>query len=71
MAFDSKNKLEEFLKKPTFNYAVIPVTESYVMDTLKIMSFPTHIILNKKNLVAKIPEDYHELEIELKKEVLK
>jgi len=71
MAFDSKNKLQAFIKKTTFNYAIIPVTQSYVMDTLKIMSFPTQIILNKKNLVAKIPEDYRELEIELNQEALK
>jgi hypothetical protein len=41
------------------------------MDSLQIMSFPTHIILSKKNLVARVPEDYRELEKELKQEVLK
>ena len=71
LAFDPKNKLLDFLKKTIFNYAVISVNKFYVSDTLHIMSFPTHIILNKKNLVAKVPEDYHELEIELKKEALK
>lgn len=41
------------------------------MDTLDINMFPTQMIVNRNGEISKVPEDYKELEIELRKEFLK
>ena len=54
LAYDDAKKLKNFLLKTTFKYAVAPVSEKYVFETLGISEFPTHIILNKKGRVVKV-----------------
>lgn len=71
IAPDNKNQLQAFLEKNPFGYAVIPDKNLYVADTLNINMFPTQMIIDRKGLIAKVPEDYKQLEIELKKELLK
>lgn len=65
------DKLKKFLEKTPFNYAAIANKSRYVTDTLKINMFPTQMIINRNGEIAKVPEDYKELEIELRKELLK
>ncbi len=52
-AFDTADELRAFKKKTVFNYAVISVPESY-MEGLGIMSYPTHMIINKKGNISKV-----------------
>lgn len=56
LALDDKKKLRDFLKKTRFDYAVVPDQESYISNILKINAYPTHLIINKKGLVAKVGE---------------
>lgn len=65
------DSLKKFLEKNPFAYAVIPHKNKYVSDTLNIRMSPTHMIINRKGLIAKVPEDYKQMEIELQKELLK
>lgn len=65
------DSLKKFLEKNPFAYAVIPRKGKYVSDTLDIRMFPTHMIINRKGLIAKVPEDYEQMEIELRKELFK
>lgn len=71
LAADSPDKLKTFLEKTIFNYAIVPAMQNYLTDTLQIHSYPTQVIINKKGMVVKVPEDYKELEIELAKEAVK
>jgi len=67
LALDDKKKLKDFLKKTKFDYAVVSDQELYLSNTLKINAFPTHLILNKKGLIAKVG-DADVIFTELKKE---
>ena len=71
LAPDNPDSLKKFLEKNPFAYAIIPRKNKYVIDTLNIRMFPTHMIIDRKGLVAKVPEDYKQMEIELRKELLK
>jgi thiol-disulfide isomerase/thioredoxin len=56
LAFDSAIDLEKFLKKTVFDYAIVPGKEDYLMNVLKIISYPTHVIVNKHGIIVKIIE---------------
>jgi len=71
IAPDNENELKAFLEKKPFAYAIILDKSLYVTDTLNIQMFPTQMIVDKKGLIAKVPEDYKQVEIELKKELSK
>lgn len=71
MAPDSPDKLKTFLQKTPFAYAVIPLKNKYVTDTLGIQMFPTHMIIDRNGLIAKIPEDYKQMEVELREQLKK
>lgn len=71
LAFDSKEKLNKFLTKTKFDYAVIPVQEKYMEEKLKVTAFPTQFIINKNGLIVKVVNDYHDMISSLKRETLK
>lgn len=54
LAFDDKTTLESFLKNKKFNYTIIPDKKNYLMNILKIPSYPTHIIVDKNGIIKKI-----------------
>jgi len=66
LAFDSKEKLKKFLTNTTFDYAVIPVSQNYLEEKLKVTEYPTHFILNRKGRVTKVVTDYHDMIYALK-----
>ena len=68
---DNPDSLKKFLEHHPFAYAVIPQKNKYVDDTLNIRMFPTQMIIDRKGLIAKVPEDYKQMEIELRKELSK
>lgn len=71
LAPDDPDSLKKFLEKNPFAYEVIPRKNKYVIDTLNIRMFPTQMIIDRKGLVAKVPEDYKQMEIELRNELVK
>ena len=54
LAFDPAEDLRKFLKKTVFNYAIVPDKENYLMNDLGIVGYPTHIIINRQGVVAKV-----------------
>lgn len=68
---DPKVNVIAFSKKATFNYALAPVKESYIEKDLKINLYPTHIIINKQGLIAKVVNNPGELETALDHEASK
>jgi thiol-disulfide isomerase/thioredoxin len=70
LANDSPTELKKFLEKTSFNYAVVANMKPYLQNTLNVPGFPMHVIINKNGIVASVPEDYKELEIELRKETV-
>lgn len=71
LAFDEKKKLEAFLKKKKFDYAVIPDQENYLTKDLNVRSYPTHLIINKQGKVVKVLNTAHELITALDQEAVK
>ncbi len=69
LAFDTETELRAFMKKTPFNYAVLPVSNSYLSDTLKINAYPTHIIVNKEGRITKVVSSADELAVLLPKEI--
>lgn len=54
LAFDSAEKLRDFLKKKNFDYAVVADQQDYVTNTLGIKAAPTHLIINKAGVITKV-----------------
>lgn len=60
LALDSKQALEQFLEKTTFDYHIIPNQKGYINDKLHVSAYPTHFLINKKGeLVHKFPDAKH------------
>lgn len=66
-ALDGAEKLKSFLNKTQFDYSIIPDSKNYVMDTLKINVFPTHMILNKDGFVIAVSSNAKTLQKQLEK----
>ncbi|MBC7937894.1 MAG: TlpA family protein disulfide reductase [Rhizobacter sp.] len=64
-AFDKPASLRNFLSKMPFKYHTIPVSNKYVLDTLGVESFPTHLFV-KDNRVVKRLGSYREIETIIK-----
>jgi len=54
LAFNNDEDLKTFLLKKPFNYATVPNQKPYLMDTLKVRSYPTHFIINKNGIIVKV-----------------
>lgn len=61
LASDAKPALNAFLKKKKFSYPVVAKQESFMSNDLKIDSYPTHIIVDQRGLVAKVVTNVQEL----------
>ena len=71
LAFDKKSALDSFLAKTKFDYATVAEKKAYMIDTLGIMAWPRHILVNKQGIISKVLNDKKELAIALKKEAAK
>ncbi|MFB3388277.1 TlpA family protein disulfide reductase [Flavobacterium sp. LAR06] len=67
-AEDSPEQLKIFLARKPLSYAVIPDMKIYMNETLDLNAFPTHFILNKEGLIAKVLPNFESLEVALAKE---
>ncbi|MBF4493094.1 TlpA family protein disulfide reductase [Flavobacterium sp. MR2016-29] len=68
LAEDSAEQLKLFLARKPLSYAVIPDMKVYMNEALQLNSFPTHFILNKEGLIAKVLPNFESLEVALSKE---
>ncbi|HJY13121.1 MAG TPA: hypothetical protein VJ304_10065, partial [Flavobacterium sp.] len=68
LAEDSPEQLKAFLARKPLSYAVIPEMKIYMNETLDLNAFPTHFILNKEGLIAKVLPNFESLEVALAKE---
>jgi len=68
LAFDAEDKLKAYLKTHEFKYALAHVPESYIEKQLGTNLYPTHYIINRQGLIAKVVGDAGALEVALKAE---
>lgn len=68
LAEDTPEQLKTFLARKPLSYSVIPNMKVYMNETLQLNAFPTHFILNKEGLIAKVLNNYRSLEVALAKE---
>ncbi|MTH15347.1 TlpA disulfide reductase family protein [Flavobacterium sp. LC2016-01] len=68
LAEDSPEQLKIFLARKPLSYSVIPDMKVYMNESLQLNSFPTHFILNKEGLIAKVLPNFESLEVALAKE---
>lgn len=68
LAEDSTEQLKTFLARKPLSYVVIPDMKEYMNVTLQLNSFPTHFILNKEGMIAKVLPNFESLEVALAKE---
>lgn len=71
LAFDPEAKLKAYLKTHEFKYALAHMPESYIEKQLGTNEYPTHYIVNKQGLIAKVVGGADELEVALKTEAAK
>lgn len=71
LAFDTKEALTTFLQKRNFDYAIVPDQKNYIIDVLRVHMYPTHFIVNKQGMIAKVVNDERALATLLKKEAAK
>lgn len=68
LAEDSAVQLKTFLTRKPLSYSVIPNMKVYMNEALQLNSFPTHFILNKEGMIAKVLPNFESLEVALAKE---
>ncbi|MFH6935070.1 TlpA family protein disulfide reductase [Flavobacterium sp. FlaQc-30] len=68
LAEDSAEQLKAFLIRKPLSYAVIPDMKVYMNEALQLNSFPTHFILNKEGMIAKVLPNFESLEEALAKQ---
>ena len=68
LAEDSPEKLKAFLTKRPLKYSVVTNLKVYMNEALQLNSFPTHFILNKDGMIAKVLPNFESLEVALEKE---
>ncbi len=68
LAEDNPEQLKAFLARKPLSYLVIPNMKIYMNETLQLNAFPTHFILNKEGLIAKVLPNFRSLEVALEKE---
>ncbi|TPV34676.1 TlpA family protein disulfide reductase [Paucihalobacter ruber] len=66
LALDQNDALRTFLQNNTFNYETVGLQTSFIKESLKVSSFPTHFIIDKNGIVVKVVNNVKELKIGLK-----
>lgn len=65
LALDNRERLIKFLKKRPFKYEVIPEQEGLINE-LNLNIFPTHIVVNERNVILKVCNNLDDLSLYLK-----
>lgn len=54
LATDAKPELEKFLSKKAFEYEVVPGQKEFILKTLSLDAYPTHIVVDKNGTILKV-----------------
>ncbi len=54
LATDAKPELEKFLNKKAFTYEVVPGQKEFILKTLNLDAYPTHIVVDKNGTILKV-----------------
>jgi peroxiredoxin len=54
LATDAKPELEKFLSKKVFEYEVVPGQKEFILNTLSLDAYPTHIVVDKNGTIRKV-----------------
>ncbi len=69
LAFDTKAKLQAFLKRKQFNYQVVAGQRNFITKTLGINAYPTHFIINKNGTIVSVVDNPDEIEYALEHKI--
>lgn len=61
LARDNKNDLIAFLKQRQFNYAVVPNSGNYMVNSLGMQEYPTHIVVDESGTILKVVNSVDDL----------
>ena len=61
LALDPKKKLEAFVKRKPFNYALIANQKQFISKALNVKYFPTQFIINKQGKIVSVVETPNEI----------
>lgn len=67
-AEDNSEQLRTFLAKKPLSYSVIPNLKQYMNEVLELNAFPTHFIVNKEGIIAKVLPNDEALKVALEME---
>lgn len=68
LALDAKADLTKFLKTKPFKYVTIPEMQDYMANRLKITTYPTHVLVDRKGKIIKVVNRIEDLVPFLKNE---
>ena len=54
LALNDAPALKEFLCHREFKYAVVPASEQYIAESLKLNAYPTHLVVDKNGHIVKV-----------------
>lgn len=55
LALNSKESVKRFLTKIKLRYTVVPEMQNFIEDSLKVIMYPTYVIVNKKGNFISFP----------------
>jgi peroxiredoxin len=61
LATDAKPELEKFLSKKAFEYEVVPGQKEFILKTLSLDAYPTHLVVDKNGTIRKVVNKASEL----------
>jgi peroxiredoxin len=61
IALNKKTALETFLKDHPFKYAVATTNNKYLSDSLKVVGYPAHWVINKQGIVVSMSYAHDEM----------
>ncbi len=61
LALDTKSELEEFLQHNEFKYKVVPNQKELILEKLKMLIFPTHLVVDGNGTILKVVNDASEM----------
>jgi peroxiredoxin len=61
LAIDKRASLVKFLKTKEFKYATIPEMERYMVTSLNVTQYPTHLLIGKEGKIKKVTHKIEEL----------
>lgn len=71
LTLDPADAIRDFLKQKEFRYAIVPDKDAYLKERLKIIGYPTQLIVNRQGKITKVIESnkINELKEALRKEI--